>query len=565
MLDKDDVLNHVSVTGVLNSKPTDRDVKIGNFSLTLFGRELLQNTEIEFTIGRRYGLIGDNGCGKSTLLKVLANREVPIPEHMDIFHLAHEAKPTEKSALEYVVEAAKNEIKRLEELEEKLLAEFGPECELLEQLYDRIDSLDAATFEVRAGKLLEGLGFTKEMMFKQTKDMSGGWRMRVSLAEALFKKPTLLLLDEPTNHLDLEACVWLENYLAKYERCLVVVSHSADFLNGVCTNILHVTEKRQLKTYGGNYDTFIQTKAENEVNQQKAYEKEQADIKHLKAFISSCGTYANLVRQAKSKQKILDKMYEAGLTEPVKSKSLFSFAFSECEKLPPPVLAFSNVSFAYSGQWKDRLYQNLELGVDSDSRIALVGPNGAGKSTLLKLMCGDLDPITDSTGDTGMIKRHGHLRIGRYHQHLEDLLDPEMSPLDFMAKKYAYLGYEVESWRGVVGKFGITGDAQTTPIKKLSDGYRSRVVFAMLATEKPNLLLLDEPTNHLDMECIDSLAIAIKGFNGGLVLVSHDFRLIDQVAKQIWVCEHKAVTVWGKGIREYKQYLSDKMIKAGLI
>ena len=196
--------------------------------------------------------------------------------------------------------------------------------------------------------------------------------MRVALAEALFKRPSLLLLDEPTNHLDLEACVWLENYLAKYDRCLVIVSHSADFLNGVCTNILHITEKRQFKTYNGNYDMFIQIKKENEVNQQKTYEKEQADIKHLKAFISSCGTYSNLVRQAKSKQKILDKMVEAGLTEPVKAKAKFSFAFSECEKLPPPVLTFANVSFAYSGFWKDRLYAHLELGVDSDRLIFLL-------------------------------------------------------------------------------------------------------------------------------------------------------------------------------------------------
>ena len=312
-----EVLLHTSVTGVLVSKPTARDVKIGNFSLTLFGTELLADTTIEFTIGRRYGLIGTNGSGKSTFLKILAAREVPIPDHIDIWFLDNEAPPTEKSAIVYVIEAAKNELKRLEDLEEHLMGEFGPECELLEAIYDKMDEMDPSSFESRAGTLLHGLGFDKAMMNKATKDMSGGWRMRVSLAEALFKRPTLLLLDEPTNHLDLEACVWLENYLAKYDKCLVVVSHSQDFLNGVCTNIMHVTEQRTLKVYGGNYDSFINTKTENEVNQMKLYEKEQADIKHLNNFISTCGTFSNLVKQAKSKQKILDKMEAAGLTPKV--------------------------------------------------------------------------------------------------------------------------------------------------------------------------------------------------------------------------------------------------------
>ena len=368
------------------------------------------------------------------------------------------------------------------------------------------------------------------MMARQTKDMSGGWRMRVALARALFAAPTLLLLDEPTNHLDLEACVWLEDYLSRYPKCLVIISHSQDFLNGVCTHIIWLTQ-RKLTYYTGNYDTYRKTVAENEVIQQKAYEKEQADIKHIKEFIASCGTYANLVKQAKSKQKILDKMYEAGLTPPVRKERTFQFSFPDCEKLPPPVLPFIDVTFAYSGKPEEALYKNLNFGIDCDSRIALVGPNGAGKSTLLKLMVGDLTPTS------GTVSRHTHLSVGRYYQHSVDQLKPEMSVLEFFKHTYPNtltFTKDDDDWRAFLGRYGVTGKMQTTKIAHLSEGQKSRIVFAMISLGVPNLLLLDEPTNHLDIEAIDGLAEAINGYNGGLVLVSHDFRLIDQVAKEIW-------------------------------
>lgn len=380
--------------------------------------------------------------------------------------------------------------------------------------------------------------------------------MRVALARALFVKPTLLLLDEPTNHLDLEACVWLEDYLSRYDRCLVCISHSQDFMNSVCTNIIHITPKRILQNYTGNYDQFVKTKAENEVNQMKRYKKEQEDIKHIKAFIASCGTFANLVRQAKSKQKILDKMEEKGLTEKVVAEPKFNFRFPECERLPPPVMSFIDVGFAYSGLQKDMLYSKLNLAVDLDSRIALVGPNGAGKSTLLKLMVGDLQPTL------GQIKRHMHLSIGRYYQHSVDQLDPSMSVLDFMRHHYPEKKLEETEWRAQIGRFGISGKFQTSKIGTLSDGYKSRIVFCMLSIERPSLLLLDEPTNHLDMECIDALATAINEFNGGLVLVSHDFRLISQVAKEVWVCDDRTVRTWKGDIRSYKQSLINKMKKS---
>eukprot|EP00736_Rhodelphis_marinus_P007888 Rmarinus@m.23668 len=542
--------SHRSCTGVLLSQKYAHDIKIGGFSIMQYGKLLIEDTQIELTIGRRYGLLGANGCGKSTFLQALAYREVPIPEHIDIFFLNKEAEPSEMTALETVVHHAKKEIERLEK-EAESIAEEDPECDGLQDIFDRLDELDPDTMESRAAHLLVGLGFTKRMMEKKTKDLSGGWRMRVSLAEALFVKPTLLLLDDPTNHLDLEACVWLEDYLRNYNRCLVIVSHSQDFLNGVCTNIIEIAQKK-LTYYGGNYDMFVQTKTELETNQLKQYEKEREDIKHIKQFIASAGTYANLVKQAKSKQKIIDKMEARGLTEkPVREKTL-NFRFPSCGKLPLPVLAISDMSFSYSGKKEDMIYKDLDFGVDLESRIALVGPNGAGKSTLLKLMDDVLLPTS------GTVQRHSHLRIGRYHQHLADILDLKSCALDYMRTEFADKQMDLEQWRSQLGRYGITGEMQTIPMENMSDGIRNRVAFCYLALKTPHMLLLDEPTNGLDMASIDGLADAINNFEGGLVLVSHDFRLINQVAKEIWVCENQTVTRWDSDIMAYKEHLRKK-------
>lgn len=544
-----------TATGVLVSGPVDRDVKIDAFSLTAYGKELIKDTMIEFSIGRRYGLIGSNGSGKSTFLKCLAHREVPIPEKIDLHYLAEEAQPSDVTAMEYLIEHAKKEEERLQDMINDLIV-ADPSSELLDDLNNRMEDLDPGTFEHKAADLLRGLGFSSADMNKKTKDMSGGWRMRVALGLCLFVRPMLLLLDEPTNHLDLEACVWLESYLSKYPYCLVVVSHSEDFLNGVCTNIIDITPKKSLKVYSGNYAQYVTTKAENETNQMKRYKKEQDDIKHLKAFISSCGTYSNLVKQAKSKQKILDKMAAAGLTEKVIAPPKFSFKFAECEKLQPPILTFHDVAFSYSGERKDYLYENLNFGILPDARIALVGPNGAGKSTLLKLIVQDLDPTE------GQIRRHLHLSIGRYHQHSTDQLDPDMTVLDWMIHYFSgRIKKEVEDWRKHIGRYGITGRDQKTKIGLLSDGIKSRIVFAMLAGDRPNFLLLDEPTNHLDMQCIDALADAIKVFVGGVVLVSHDFRLLEKVAGEIWICDNKTIQRWPKDIKAYKKSLISKMNK----
>ncbi|XP_010651804.1 ABC transporter F family member 1 [Vitis vinifera] len=534
-------------TGVLCSHPLSRDIRIESLSVTFHGHDLIVDTELELNYGRRYGLLGLNGCGKSTLLTAIGCRELPIPEHMDIHHLTREIEASDMSALEAVISCDEERLK-LEKEAEVLAAQDDGGGEALDRVYERLEAMDASTAEKRAAEILFGLGFNKTMQAKKTQDFSGGWRMRIALARALFMNPTILLLDEPTNHLDLEACVWLEETLKNFDRILVVVSHSQDFLNGVCTNIIHM-QNRKLKLYTGNYDQYVQTRAELEENQMKQYKWEQDQIASMKEYIARFGHgSAKLARQAQSKEKTLAKMERGGLTEKVVRDKILVFRFTDVGKLPPPVLQFVEVTFGYTPD--NLIYKNIDFGVDLDSRIALVGPNGAGKSTLLKLMTGDLFPID------GMVRRHNHLRIAQFHQHLTEKLDLEMSALLYMMREYP--GNEEEKMRAAIGKFGLTGKAQVMPMKNLSDGQRSRVIFAWLAYRQPHMLLLDEPTNHLDIETIDSLAEALNEWDGGLVLVSHDFRLINQVAQEIWVCENQKVTRWEGDIMDFKEHLKSK-------
>ncbi len=376
-------------------------------------------------MGNRYGLIGLNGCGKSAMLIALGRRLVPIPEHISMYHVDQEAQPSDFTALETVLQDLESEVAKLE-AEYENLCETEPDGERCQEICDRLDELDPALAPARAGRILFGLGFDKEMQNTQVKNFSGGWRMRVALARALFVAPDLLIIEDPTSHLDLGAVVWLEEYLRNYPRILVITSHSQDFMNGVCTNII-LLRKNRLAYYKGNYDSYVRARAEQEENQAKLYKKQQDEIADIKDFVARFGHgTAKMVRQAQSREKVLKKMEEEGLIEPVENDRTSKVIFYDPAPLSPPVISLTQVSFGYSPD--KTLYRRVDFGVDLDSRISIVGPNGAGKSTLLKLILGELQP-TDGT-----VQRHSHLVIGHFHQHLSELLPPDSTPLDYMLK-----------------------------------------------------------------------------------------------------------------------------------
>ena len=467
-------------------------------------------------------------------MNMLGAGELSVPTKLDYFHLSHEVEASEESVLTCVMKVD-SERQRLEAevevLGERTDVEAMDRCE---EIYLRLDELEAETAEARASRILFGLGFDAAMQQRPTRSYSGGWRMRVALAQVLFLRPSLMLLDEPTNHLDIEAVVWLENYLQSFKGILLMVSHSQDFMNGICTNIIHMRNGK-IAYFTGNYDQYCITREEKDEHQAKRRAWEQGQMKSMKDYIARFGHGSKkMARQAQSKEKTLAKMTRGGLTESVAKDTKVSFAFPDPGYLPPPVIKFEDVHFRYPAMDKD-LYEHVDFGVDLDSHICLVGPNGAGKTTLQKLITGELEPTK------GYVSRNGHCVVSRFNQHFVDQLDMELSPLQYMRQEYP----EVESpeeMRAWVGRFGITGAAQTAPIATLSDGMKSRVVLAWMAQRGPHILLLDEPTNHLDMDSIDALAEALNEFEGGVILVSHDMRLIAQVASEIWVCDHNRVT-----------------------
>ncbi|XP_045542634.1 ATP-binding cassette sub-family F member 1 isoform X2 [Papilio machaon] len=536
------------------------DIKVENFSISAKGKDLFVNANLLIANGRRYGLVGPNGHGKTTLLRHLAQRAFPLPPHIDILLCEQEVTASDMSAVDTLLES---DVKRTELLKECKELEAETEKgnlskqDRLNEVYAELKAIGADAAEPRARRILAGLGFSKEMQDRATKNFSGGWRMRVSLARALYIEPTLLLLDEPTNHLDLNAVIWLDNYLQGWKKTLLVVSHDQSFLDNVCNEIIHL-DQQKLFYYKGNYSMFKKMYAQKRKEMIKEYEKQEKRLKEMKSHGQS-------KKQAEKKQKeVLTRKQEKNRSKSQREEAeegaapvtllqrpkeyIVKFNFPDPPPLQPPILGLHNVNFNFPGQ--KPLFIDVDFGIDLNSRIAIVGPNGVGKSTFLKLLVGELSPVR------GELIRNHRLRIGRFDQHSGEHLTAEESPVEYLQRLF---GLQYEKARKALGTFGLAGHAHTIKMKDLSGGQKARVALAELTLMAPDVVILDEPTNNLDIESIDALAEAINQYKGGVVIVSHDERLIRETECALYVIEDQTINEVDGDFDDYRKELLESL------
>lgn len=538
------------------------DIKIEKFSISARGKDLFVNSSLTIAQGRRYGLVGPNGMGKTTLLNHISRRLLAIPPNIDVLLCEQDIQVDDTPAYEMVIKADKKRLQLLSEEKQLLLQVESDDKKTsddankrLKEVYTELEAIGADSAEARARRILSGLGFTIEMQGRPVKNFSGGWRMRVSLARALFMEPTLLLLDEPTNHLDLNAVIWLDNYLQQWKKTLLVVSHDQHFLDNVCTDVIHL-DNQKLFNYKGNYSGFKKMYQQKLREQEKAYEKEVKQIKALKSSGKS-GKVAeaeakkttNMKQKKGASKKEMEEMHEQKqelLKRPKEYK--VKFTIKSPPPLNPPILGLKDAVYGYPGQPK--LFTGIDFGIDMNSRIAIVGPNGVGKSTFLKMLTGQVDLMQ------GEVIRNPRLRIGFYNQHSTDQLNVDESPVEYVQREF---NLPYQDARKLLGRFGLAGHAHTILIKDLSGGQKSRVALADLASREPDVIILDEPTNNLDIESIDALAEAINEFQGGVLFVTHDARLILETKCQLWIIEDKSIEEIEGDLSDYKREILESL------
>lgn len=558
-----------------DAQSKSKDIKIDGIDVSISGKRILTDTTLTLAYGRRYGLVGQNGIGKSTLLRALSRREVSIPTHISILHVEQEITGDDTPALQAVLDAdvwrkhllAEQEkiTRQLAELdaERSKMADTSKDAGRLDHEKDGLDvtlgdiqaklsEMESDKAESRAASILAGLGFSTERQQFATKTFSGGWRMRLALARALFCEPDLLLLDEPSNMLDVPSITFLSNYLQTYPSTVLVVSHDRAFLNEVATDIIHQHSERLDYYKGANFDSFYATKEERRKTAKREYENQMAQRAHLQAFIDKFRYNAAKSSEAQSRIKKLEKMPVLDAPE---AEYLVHFKFPDVEKLSPPIIQMSNVAFGYTKE--KPLLRNVDLDVQLDSRIGIVGPNGAGKTTVLKLLIGQLTPTS------GLISQNPRLRIGFFAQHHVDALDMNTSAVGFMQKTYP--GKTDEEYRRHLGAFGITGMTGLQRLELLSGGQKSRVAFACLSLTNPHILVLDEPSNHLDIEAMDALSTALQQFQGGVLMVSHDVTMLQNVCTSLWVCDKGTVEKFPGDVNAYKKKITAQANEAGVV
>lgn len=524
-------------------------IRLQSLTLQRGPQRLLEDAELTLHAGQKAGLIGANGAGKSSLFALLRGELTPdagdclLPADWRIAHMRQEVDTLERIAVDYVLDGDL----RLREVQRLLAeAETAQDGAAQARMHSELDSADGYTADARARKLLAGLGFTNEQMEKPVGDFSGGWRMRLNLAQALMCPSDLLLLDEPTNHLDLDAILWLEDWLKSYPGTLLLISHDRDFLDAVVDHVAHV-EQRKITLYRGGYSAFERARAERMAQQQQAYEKQQAQRAHMEKFITRFKAQATKAKQAQSRIKALERMEELSAAH---VDSPFDFTFRESSKISSPLLDLSDARLGYGDR---AVLEKVKLQLTPGARIGLLGPNGAGKSTLIKNLAGELEPLS------GRMARGENTVVGYFAQHQLDSLDAKASPLLHL-QRIAPTERE-QTLRDFLGGFDFRGARLDEPVLNFSGGEKARLALALIAWDRPNLLLLDEPTNHLDLEMRLALTMALQEFSGAVLVVSHDRHLLKSTTDDFLLVADGRVQEFDGDLEDYARWLADYRLR----
>lgn len=525
-------------------------IVFSNISLKRGQTELLENATATINPKQKVGLVGKNGCGKSSLFALLKKElqpeggEITYPSNWAVSWVNQETPALEISALDYVIQGDREYCRLQAELAQ---ANERNDGNAIARIHDRLDAINAWTIQSRAETLLHGLGFTQAETQRTVKSFSGGWRMRLNLAQALLCPSDLLLLDEPTNHLDLDAVIWLERWLVNYQGTLVLISHDRDFIDHIVTKILHI-EHQKLNEYTGDYSSFEVQRATKLAQQAAMYRQQQQKIAHLQSYINRFKAKATKAKQAQSRVKALERME---LIAPAYADNPFTFAFRPPVSLPNPLVMIEQASAGYGeGESAVEILSKIKLNLVPGSRIGLLGQNGAGKSTLIKLLAQELSPLS------GMVQLAKGVQLGYFAQHQLDTLRAEESALWHM-QKLAPEQTE-QQIRDYLGSFAFHGDKVSQPVSSFSGGEKARLVLALIVWQRPNLLLLDEPTNHLDLDMRQALTEALVDYEGSLVVVSHDRHLLRNTVEEFYLVHDKQVEEFKGDLEDYQKWLMEQ-------
>lgn len=528
----------------------EKMIVFNNISLKRGQTELLDNAVATITPKQKVGLVGKNGCGKSSLLALLKKElqpeggDVTYPSNWAVSWVNQETPALDVSAIDYVIQGDREYCRLQQEL---IWANEQNDGNAIARIHDRLDAINAWTIRSRAETLLHGLGFTQVETSHAVKSFSGGWRMRLNLAQALLCPSDLLLLDEPTNHLDLEAVIWLERWLVNYQGTLVLISHDRDFLDPIVNKILHI-EHQKLNEYTGDYSSFEVQRATKLAQQAAMYRQQQQKIAHLQSYIDRFKAKATKAKQAQSRVKALERME---LIAPAYADNPFTFAFRSPATLPSPLVMIEQASAGYGeGESAVEILSKIKLNLVPGSRIGLLGKNGAGKSTLIKLLAGELTAIS------GNVQLAKGVQLGYFAQHQLDTLRADESALWHM-QKIAPEQTE-QQVRDYLGSFAFHGDKVNQAVKSFSGGEKARLVLALIVWQRPNLLLLDEPTNHLDLDMRQALTEALVDYEGSLVVVSHDRHLLRNTVEEFYLVHDKQVEKFKGDLDDYQKWLAEK-------